>query len=96
MFHVKRWVRFGSECSTWNIFQVHLKQGGNWLTNEQLYLTMIGPLMGLILNLGLFAILFNHMTKIEDRITARIDVLTSKVVDMDNRISRIEERLRIQ
>jgi hypothetical protein len=65
------------------------------VTNEQLYLTMIGPLMGLFLNLGLFAILFNHMTKIEDRITSRIDVLRSKVVDMDSRISRIEERLRI-
>ena len=77
------------------------------MTNEQLYFALGMPALGMLLNLGLFGLLFMHLTTtehklieridaVEERITGRIEVLTSKVVELDNRVSRIEERLKMQ
>lgn len=65
------------------------------MTNMQLYLTIGLPsfvaLVGILVNVGYFVVLNSRITRVEDK----IDTLTTKVVDIDNRVIRIEDKLGI-
>ena len=70
------------------------------MANEQLYLAIGLPIIfNLIFNGVMFLALNSRMTSIEGRMTNleqsvnnKIDLLTGAVHDLDNRLSRLEER----
>jgi hypothetical protein len=65
------------------------------MNNAQLYLAIGLPsfvaLVGILVNVGYFVVLNGRLTRVEDK----IDTLTTKVVDVDNRVIRIEDKLGI-
>jgi len=67
------------------------------VTDTQLYLAVGVPsfvaLIGILVNVSLYIHLSSRM---ETRLTAmegRFDLLMGKIVDVDNRLTRVEERL---
>lgn len=66
------------------------------MTDGQLYLRIglpsIVALVGILVNVGYFVSLNSRMSRLEDK----IDMLTGKVADVDNRVVRIEDKLGIQ
>ena len=48
-------------------------------------------LVGILVNVGYFVTLNGRMTRVEDK----IDTLTGKVLDVDSRVVRIEDKLGI-
>jgi hypothetical protein len=66
------------------------------MTDGQLYLSIglpsIVALVGILVNVGYFVSLNSRMSRLEDK----IDMLTGKVADVDNRVVRIEDKLGIQ
>lgn len=67
------------------------------MTDLQLYILIAIPLVGILANTGLFIHLSGAMNTrflaLESRIDTRFDLLMSKVVEIDNRVVRVEERL---
>jgi hypothetical protein len=77
------------------------------MTDLQLYILIAIPLVGILSNTALFIHLsstinsrfavsdarIDHLT---ERIEAKFEVLTGKVVNIDNRLTRLEERIGIQ
>ena len=67
------------------------------MTDLQLYLSVGLPVLvslaGIVMNIVFFLYLAGRIDRTDERITTRIDVLTTKVVDVDNRVIRLEERL---
>ena len=65
------------------------------MTDAQLYLAIGLPsvvaLVGILVNVGYFVALDGSMTRVEDK----LDTLTGKVADIDNRVIRIEDKLGI-
>jgi hypothetical protein len=65
------------------------------MTDAQLYLAVGLPsfvaLVGILVNVGYFVTLNGRMTRVEDK----IDTLTGKVLDVDTRVVRIEDKLGI-
>jgi hypothetical protein len=65
------------------------------MTDAQLYLAIGLPslvaLVGILVNVGYFVTLNGRMTRVEDK----IDTLTGKVLDVDTRVVRIEDKLGI-
>jgi hypothetical protein len=65
------------------------------MTVAQLYLAIGLPsfvaLVGILVNVGYFVTLNGRMTRVEDK----IDSLTGKVAEVDNRVVRIEDKLGI-
>lgn len=63
--------------------------------NFQIYLGLVLPsfiaLVGILVNIGYFVSLNGRMTRVEDK----IDTLTGKVAEVDNRVIRIEDKLGI-
>ena len=66
------------------------------MTDLQLYILVAIPLVGILANTGLFIHLSSTMNARFERIDARFDMLMSKVVELDNRVVRVEERLGIK
>jgi hypothetical protein len=66
------------------------------MTDGQLYLSIglpsIVALVGILVNVGYFVSLNSRMSRLGDK----IDMLTGKVADVDNRVVRIEDKLGIQ
>lgn len=74
------------------------------MTDTQLYIAIGLPtlalLLGVMFNGALFLALNSRMSTLDSRMTSleskfdvRFDMLLSKVVDIDNRLTRLEERL---
>jgi hypothetical protein len=65
------------------------------MTDAQLYLAVGLPsfvaLVGILVNVGYFVSLNGRMTRVEDK----LDTLTGKVAEVDNRVIRIEDKLGI-
>jgi hypothetical protein len=65
------------------------------MNDTQLYFAIGLPsfvaLVGILVNVGYFVVLNSRMGRVEDK----IDVLTGKVADVDNRVIRIEDKLGI-
>ena len=65
------------------------------MNDAQLYLAIGLPsfvaLVGILVNVGYFVTLNGRMTRVEDK----IDSLTGKVAEVDNRVVRIEDKLGI-
>jgi hypothetical protein len=65
------------------------------MTDAQLYLAVGLPslvaLTGILVNVGYFVALNGRLTRVEEK----IDTLTGKVADVDNRVIRIEDKLGI-
>jgi len=73
------------------------------MTDLQLYILVAIPLVGILANTGLFIHLnstmntrFAALESRFERIDGRFDLLMGKVVDIDNRLTRVEERMGIR
>jgi hypothetical protein len=79
------------------------------MTDAQLYLAIGMPtlavLVGVLVNVGQFAAMNSRFSSLEVRFDARIqaleakfdtkfDLLVGKVIELDNRMTRLEERLK--
>jgi len=79
------------------------------MTDQQLYLAIGIPaviaILGILVNVGYFVALNARVASLENRLDSRIntmeqkfdmkfDLLTGKVIELDNRIIRLEERLK--
>jgi hypothetical protein len=74
------------------------------MTDQQLYLSIGVPtlvvLIGILVNVGYFVATNGRINHLENRLDARsnsfeakFDLLVGKVIEVDNRLTRIEERL---
>ncbi len=74
------------------------------MTDLQLYILVAIPLVGILANTGLFIHLSGTMntrfagleSKMDsrfERVDARFDTLMEKVVEIDNRLTRVEDRM---
>ncbi len=74
------------------------------MTDLQLYILVAIPLVGILANTGLFIHLSGTMntrfagleSKMEsrfERVDARFDTLMGKVIEIDNRLTRVEDRM---
>jgi hypothetical protein len=75
------------------------------VTDQQLYMAIGFPtvtaLIGILVNIGYFVSLNGRINTMESRLDGRLDrlddkfeILTGKVIELDNRLSRLEERLK--
>ena len=75
------------------------------MTDTQLYLAIGIPglmvLIGMLVNAGFFVALNGRMSALETRFQTlenkfdtRFDLLLGKVIELDNRLTRLEERLK--
>ena len=67
------------------------------MNNAQLSLAIGMPtlavMVGILVNSFQFSSLSSRMSALEAKFDARFDMLLSKIVDIDNRLTRVEERL---
>ena len=70
------------------------------MTNAQFYFALSVPLVGILVNVALFAALNNRVSRLgdrvsrlEDRVHTGYDLLIGKIGELDVRIARLEERL---
>jgi hypothetical protein len=74
------------------------------MTDLQLYILVAIPLVGILANTGLFihlsgtmntrfAALESRMDSRFERMDARFDTLMGKVIEIDNRLTRVEDRM---
>ena len=66
------------------------------MNNTQLYLAIGVPLVVNVLGFTLVGIMLSWLKGDIKDVNTNLNVLTSKVVDIDNRVIRIEERLGIK
>jgi hypothetical protein len=77
------------------------------MTDLQLYILVAIPLVGILANTGLFihlsgtmntrfAGLESRMDSRFERMDARFDTLMGKVIEIDNRLTRVENRMGIK
>ena len=63
------------------------------MTDIELFILVAIPLVGILANTGLFLHVSAGVDRLAERMDGRFDVLLSKVVEIDNRLTRVEERL---
>jgi hypothetical protein len=66
------------------------------MTEVQLYILVAIPLVGILANTGLFHHVSGRVDRLAERMDARFDMLMGKVVDVDSRLTRVEERMSIR
>ncbi|MGD1069672.1 MAG: hypothetical protein ABSB15_05985 [Bryobacteraceae bacterium] len=77
------------------------------MTDLQLYILVAIPLVGILANTGLFIHLSSTVntrfaaleSKVDsrfERVDARFDTLMGKVIEIDNRLTRVEDRMGIK
>ena len=62
------------------------------ITNAQFYFALSVPILGILVNVVLFATLSHRIDRLEDRVHAGHDLLIGKVGEIDARLARLEER----
>ena len=76
------------------------------MNETQIYLALSIPsfvaLVGILVNVAFFVHLGNRIDRVEGRLDSRIDrlegkfdLLIGKVIEIDNRLTRVEERLKL-
>jgi len=74
--------------------EIHVILGGDVVTGAQLYLAISLPtlsvLSGILVNCSQFGALNARITNLENKFDTRFDLLLSKVIDIDNRLTRLE------
>lgn len=77
-----------------------IEKGRGPVTDTQLYLAVGVPTIAIMIGMAINALVFQslsaRMNHIEARmlnLDTRFDLLMSKLVDIDNRLTRVEERL---
>jgi hypothetical protein len=65
------------------------------MTDLQLYILVAIPLVGILANTGLFLHVSSRVYRLAERMDGRFDVLLGKVVEVDNRLTRVEEHMGI-
>jgi hypothetical protein len=74
------------------------------MSNAQFYFALSVPLVGILVNVVLITLLSHRVDRLEDRVEARLvhleervhngfDLITGKIGELDNRLTRLEERL---
>ena len=71
-------------------------RGTDEMTDVQLYILVAIPLVGILANTGLFLHVSGRVDRLAERMDARFGMLMGKVVDVDNRLTRVEERMGIR
>jgi len=66
------------------------------MTELQLYILVTIPLVGILTNTGLFLHVSGRVDRLAERMDARFDMLMGKVIDVDIRLTRVEERMGIR
>ena len=68
------------------------------MTNAQLYLTIgiptIAVLTGILLKGFLYSSLSTRISSLESTVTTRFDLLMTRLMEMDSRLSVVEDRLK--
>jgi hypothetical protein len=69
------------------------------MTDMQLYiaagLPTVAVLVGILMNVSLFNSLSARLLALENKVDTKLDIVASKLAELDNRLSRVEERLSI-
>lgn len=67
------------------------------MTNVQLYFAIAVPtfavLVGILVNMMQVNTINARFTSLENRFAAQFDMLLGKIIEIDNRLTRVEERL---
>jgi hypothetical protein len=63
------------------------------MSNAQFYFALSVPLVGILVNVVLTTMLSHRVDRLEDRVQHGFDLLTGKIGELDNRLTRLEERL---
>ncbi|MDQ2898901.1 MAG: hypothetical protein M3Y07_03765 [Acidobacteriota bacterium] len=67
------------------------------MNDQQLYLAIGAPMLGVILSVGMNVALYVHLSsRMEARmasIETKLDLLTGKIMEIDTRLSVLEDRL---
>jgi hypothetical protein len=66
------------------------------MTDIQLYILVAIPLVGILANTGLFLHVSGRVDRLAERMDSRFDMMMGKVVDVYNRLTRVEERMGIR
>jgi hypothetical protein len=66
------------------------------MTDSQLYILVAIPLIGILGNTTLFIHCGTRLDKLSERFDTKFDLLMGKVVEIDNRLVRLEERLGVK
>jgi hypothetical protein len=66
------------------------------MTELQRCILVAIPLVGILANTGLFLHVSGRVDRLAERMDARFDMLMGKVVVVDNRLTRVEERMSIR
>ncbi|MGH9632657.1 MAG: hypothetical protein ACRD7E_30495 [Bryobacteraceae bacterium] len=67
------------------------------MSEAQLYLAIGMPslvaLIGILVNVSYFIVLNTRMNNLESKFDTRFDMMMSKLMEVDNRLTRVEEHL---
>jgi len=70
------------------------------MTDMQLYiaagLPTVAVLVGILMNVSLFNSLSARLLALDNKVDTKLDIVTGKLAGLDNRLSRVEERLSIR
>jgi hypothetical protein len=69
------------------------------MTDIQLYiaagLPTLAVLVGILMNVSLFNSLSTRLLALETKVDTKLDIVAGKLAELDNRLSRVAERLSI-
>ena len=70
------------------------------MTDMQLYiaagLPTVAVFVGILMNVSLFNSLSARLLALDNKVDTKLDIVTGKLAGLDNRLSRVEERLSIR
>jgi hypothetical protein len=70
------------------------------MTDMQLYiaagLPTVAVFVGILMNASLFNSLSARLLALDNKVDTKLDIVTGKLAGLDNRLSRVEERLSIR
>jgi hypothetical protein len=77
----------------------HAKVETARMTDIQLYiaagLPTLAVLVGILMNVSLFNSLSTRLLALETKVDTKLDIVAGKLAELDNRLSRVAERLSI-
>jgi hypothetical protein len=95
--------------NSWRSWTVHILAIHHWqnyakvktavMTDMQLYiaagLPTLAVLVGILMSVSLFNSLSARLLTLENKVDTKLDIVAGKLAGLDNRLSRVEERLSI-